>query len=207
MATSRFFEWFPLAALACWGALGLTRAFLFRARGVSVIAADRQRTTGRMLVDILALGCLLLWVYEVVAYAWPLGSHVGPAILTRSLVDSIAVKSFGTVIVCGALLLYAVALRDLGGSWRLGIDRTASGPLVTDGVYRWSRHPIYVAFDLVFVGTFLVLGRLMFLVLAVMWMVLMHVHMRREEDFLAHLYGDVYRNYCARVGRYLLWPW
>lgn len=191
---SRFFEWFQFGALACWGLLGVTRALLLRARGVAVIAADRERTRWQMVVDTFALACLLVWAYEVVAYAWPLPFHFGPMWLHDVLMESIAIKTLGAVFVSGAIVLYGVALRHLGESWRLGIDRTKPGSLVTDGVYRWTRHPIYVAFDLLFVGTFLVLGRLIFLVLALVWLPLLHTFMQREERFLADLYGDSYRD-------------
>lgn len=202
---SRFFEWFQFGALACWGLLGVTRILLLRARGVSVFAADCERTLWQMAVDTFALACLLVWAYEVVAYAWPLGFHVGPMWLHDVLMESIVIKILGAGFVSGAIVLYGVALCCLGKSWRLGIDRTNPGPLVTDGVYRWTRHPIYVAFDLLFVGTFLVLSRPIFLVLALVLLAFLHSYMRREERFLSHLYGDSYRDYCDRVGRYFSW--
>jgi protein-S-isoprenylcysteine O-methyltransferase Ste14 len=205
MAASRFFAWFQFGILVYWGTLGVTRALLFRARGVRVIVADRQRTFWEMLADVLALACLLVWAYEVVAYAGSFGFHVGPTRFGRILVDSITIKVVGALVVSTAVLLYAIALRHLGASWRLGIDRTAPGPLVTDGIYRWTRHPIYVAFDLLFVGTFLLHGCLIFLVLASVWIPLQHVFMQREERFLTQLYGGAYRDYCGRVGRYFSW--
>jgi protein-S-isoprenylcysteine O-methyltransferase Ste14 len=155
-----------------------------------------------MVVDSLALVCLLVWAYEIVAYAWRFHFHVGPVGLHRVLVGSTPINTMGAVVVSTALVLYAIALRRLGESWRMGIDRTAPGPLVTDGLYRWTRHPIYVAFDLLFVGTFLVLGRLIFLVLALCWIALLHSFMLREERFLAELYDGTYRDYCRHVGRY-----
>lgn len=202
---SRFFEWFQLGVLACWVLLGVTRILLLRARGVAVITADRERTRWQMAVDTFALACLLVWAYEIVAYAWPLRFHVGPKWLHDSLMESLAIKTLGAGFVSGAIVLFGAALRRLGKSWRLGIDRTNPGPLVTEGVYRWTRHPIYVAFDLLFVGTFLVLGRLIFLVLALAWLPLLHTIMQREERFLSRLYGDSYRTYCGRVGRYFSW--
>lgn len=166
------------------------------------MVADRQRTVWQMGADSLAFVCLLIWGYEVVAYAWRFGFHVGPTNLGRILVDSIVIKSVGAVVVSMAFLLYAVSLNRLGTSWRLGIDRTTPGALVTDGIYRWTRHPIYVSFDLLFVGTFLILGRLIFLIVALAWLPLVHAAMQREERFLTQLYGDAYRDYCRRVGRY-----
>lgn len=202
---SRFFEWFQFGALACLGFLGVTRILLLRARGVSVFVADWERTVWQMVGDTFMLGCLLLWAYEVVAYGWALRFHVGPMWLHDVLVQSIAIKSLGAGLVSGAVVLYGVALRCLGKSWRLGFDRTKPGPLVTDGVYGCTRHPIYVAFDLLFVGTFLVLGRPIFLALALVLLPSLHSYMQREERFLSQLYGASYRDYCGRVGRYFSW--
>ncbi|MCI0541440.1 MAG: isoprenylcysteine carboxylmethyltransferase family protein [Verrucomicrobiales bacterium] len=206
MVTSRFFEWFQFGALTCWALLGLTRAIQCHMRGGRVFAADRERTLSQKAVDILAFACLLAWAYEIVAYAWPFRFHIGPRFLGNVLVDGIAIKILGAVLVSLATLLYAIALRHLGASWRLGIDRIAPGQLVTEGIYRWTRHPIYVAFDLLFAGTFLVLGRFAFLLLALAWIPLLHVFMLREEHFLAQFHGAAYRDYCRRVGRYFPRP-
>ena len=203
---SQFFEWFPFGHLMCWGLIGLTKAIHSRVGGVRVFAVDRERTRWQRLVDLAACACLLFWAYEVIAHAWPLRLHIGPKSLGRVLVDGIAIKSLGAVLVSLATLLYAVALQSLGTSWRLGIDRVKPGRLITEGVYRWTRHPIYVAFDLLFAGTFLVLGQLVFLVLALVWIPLLHLFMLREEHFLVQLHGDHYRDYCRRVGRYFSVP-
>lgn len=202
---SRFFEWFQLGVLAGLGLLGVTQAIRLRAHGVSVIVADRQRTPGQMMLDGLALICLLVWAYEIVACGWRFDFHVGPMGLHQDLLKSTSWKTLGAVVDSLAVLLYSTAVRRLGQSWRLGIDRTTAGPLVTEGIYRWTRHPIYVAFDLLFAGTFLVLGRLIFLVLVLLWIPLLHTYMQREERFLSDLYGDSYRDYCGRVGRYFSW--
>jgi len=182
--------------------LGLMRALMLRARGVSVFVGDRQRTGWQMLADTVMVACLLAFAYEIIAYAWQLRFHIRPAVLDSSVLDSLASHALGALIVTGAVILFVIALRDLGASWRLGLDRSAPGPLVTGGVYRWTRHPIYVGFDLLFVGTFLLIGRLCFLVLALAWVPLLHAIMDREERFLTGLYGDAYRDYSRRVGRY-----
>jgi protein-S-isoprenylcysteine O-methyltransferase Ste14 len=34
---------------------------------------------------------------------------------------------------------------------------------------------------------------------------MLHEQVRREEPFLTQAYGDAYRDYCTRVGRYARW--
>jgi protein-S-isoprenylcysteine O-methyltransferase Ste14 len=158
----------------------------------------RQRCCGGLFV----LG-FLLWVYEAVAYAvsWPY--HLPPPGLHAVLMSSLTVKLVGLVVMAGGLLVYGLALLALGEAWRVGIDRTTPSLLVTRGIFAWSRNPIYVGLDGLIVGTFLVQGRLLFLGLALGLPMLLHVQIRYEETFLQDTFGEMYRGYCAHVGRYV----
>jgi len=185
--------------------LGIGRALVLYAHGGRVVVIDWQRSPVQMLADLLLFTCLLLWGYEVVAYAWPLRTHLVPAPLGTGLIDAVAAKVVGLVATLSGLLIYGLALRAFGASWRLGIDRAAPGSLVTDGIFAWTRNPIYVALDLLAIGTFLVMGRLLFLALGLIIVAMLHGQIRREERFLVEAYSDAYREYCARVGRYARW--
>jgi protein-S-isoprenylcysteine O-methyltransferase Ste14 len=137
-----------------------------------------------------------------VAWTWPLRTHVLPGTLGTVVVGAAAFRSLGVAVVSAGLVLHAAALWAFAESWRSGIDREARAALVTGGVFAWTRNPIYLALDLQAIGTFLVLGRLVFLALAMPIVILLHAQIRREERFLARAYGDAYREYCSRVGRY-----
>jgi protein-S-isoprenylcysteine O-methyltransferase Ste14 len=203
MTAVRFFECFQLAALTSLVCLGVGRAIGLYARGIQVVVVDRERTAAQGLSDLVAIVAMLVWGYEIVASACPLSFHVVPQPLGTVLVDALAVKVIGAVTVLAGLLIHGLALRALADSWRLGIDRNAPGVLVTRGIYAWTRNPIYVALDLQVIGAFLVLGRLVFLVTALLIVVTLHEQIRREERFLFQRYGDAYRVYCARAGRYV----
>ena len=205
MAATRFFDWFLLGALACLLGLAVWRASGLYARGVHVLVIDWQRSSREKLADLFAVLVVLSWFYETVAYAWPLGSHVFPARLAAVVVESVVVKALGVVVVCAGLLIFALALLGFADSWRIGIDRNTPGALVTGGIFARTRNPIYVALDLITCGTFLVLGRAIFLALALALAGLLHYQIRREEAYLAGKYGDAYRAYCARIGRYVGW--
>lgn len=203
MTLDRFFDWFQLAALACMLCLGMARAAMLRARGVRVVVVDWERTVPQMLCDLLLLSSLFALGYHVLAYSWPLpGAFVVPS-LGRVWIDGTAAKAAGALLLAAAVVIYGLALWAFGNSWRLGIDRQSPGCLVTTGIFAWTRNPIYVALDLVAIGTFLLQGRLIFLVLAAILVLMLHEMICREERFLRERYGQAYREYCARVGRYV----
>jgi protein-S-isoprenylcysteine O-methyltransferase Ste14 len=204
MTIARWFEWWQLIALAVLNLLGIVRGVVLYSRGIRVVAIDRRRTISQVLRDLILLVCLLLWFYESVADAFSF--RILPTGLYAMIVDAVSAQAVGAILMLGGLVVYALAIRAFGVSWRLGIDHERPGPLVTGGAFAWTRNPIYVALDLCVVGTFLIRGRLVFLVLAVGVVCLLHDQIRREESFLAEAYGHAYRDYCARIGRYVTWP-
>jgi protein-S-isoprenylcysteine O-methyltransferase Ste14 len=202
MTAAGILDWLLVAVVVfVWG-FGALRAVALYLRGVHVIAVDRQRTVLQGLQDLFALGALALLAYEAVAFAWPLSFHLAPRFLHAVLFDTLVLRALGAAMLLIALLLWSAAISAMDGAWRIGIDRKTPGALVERGVFAWSRNPIYAAFDLLAIGTFLLQGRLLFLVLALILMPLLHLQIRREESFLTQIHGEAYRDYCARVGRY-----
>jgi protein-S-isoprenylcysteine O-methyltransferase Ste14 len=178
------------------------RAFAMQRRGLRVIVVDWQRPLKDVLVDSLLIIVALPWLYFLVAEPLALSLAWLPNWLTTKLVDSLPVKVMGAVLILAAPVLFTAALRSMGTSWRIGIDREQPGPLVTGGLFAWSRNPIYLAFDLVAIGAFLIHGRVIFLILGAAIVLLIHAVVLREERFLEADYGEAFRNYRKRVGRY-----
>ena len=176
---------------------------MFRKRGLNVFASDSQRRPQQIAIDAAMALCLILWSYETSVNVWPaLRPPLWPEWLQKTLFSTPFSELAGALLIVTALFVYAVALRDLGLSWRLGIDRNAPGPLVTRGIYAWSRHPIYAAFDLIFLGSFLLQGTFAFLLLTLAIIPLLHAIMLREERFLLSALGEQYQHYKIRVPRY-----
>ncbi len=193
---------FALAALATLGVLGFGRAIALGAKGVSVVPIDRERRPHEMLADIAFLLSGLLWIYEVVAFAWPLDLQPARGALSAVILDSTTTRLLGTAAMLAGLLVYGLALQALGPSWRLTIDREKADKLVTHGIFARTRNPIYLGFTLLAVGSFLLLGRLILLLLALVFVVYFRHLIAREERFLGGHYGERYLEYCKRVGPY-----
>ncbi len=76
--------------------------------------------------------------------------------------------------------------------------------LVSDGPFRFSRNPIYVALTLMYAGIGVAADALWAFVLLVPLLVIMHVGVVvREERYLEGKFGEAYRRYRDSVRRWL----
>ncbi len=105
------------------------------------------------------------------------------------------------------MLAAAVLAAALGRLRRAGTAVEPWRPstaLVTDGVYRLTRNPIYLAMGLLYLGLALALDSVVALVLLPPLLALVQVAVvSREERYLEGKFGDDYRRYRASVRRWL----
>jgi protein-S-isoprenylcysteine O-methyltransferase Ste14 len=165
--------------------------------GITGIVVHRAPTSIQRLVS--AVG----GAYAVAALGWSVAyARLGPGALgvrpTPAPLLALAIALLAT-----SLLIMMVAQRQMGASWRVGIER-ARTDLVTGGLYRLVRNPIYTAllftiagFALLTLSPWTVLG-------AGQGVVMVLLQARLEEEHLFATHGDEYRAYAARVGRF--WP-
>jgi len=202
----RFFDLFQLASLAVFALIFSGRSLQLHARrGVSPIRIARGKPLPDALLEGLLVIALPVWLYEVLAFAWPLPWHLVPESLGTAVLDSEPARALGALLVGAGLALFALALAAFGDGWRVGIDTDRPGELVTRGVFKISRNPIFVFMNAYALGTFLLSGRLVFLLFALLAAAALHAQIRREEAFLEEAHGEAYRAYRAATPRYLLW--
>lgn len=115
-----------------------------------------------------------------------------------------------TMFVVGLLLFWlsaALAIwarQALGNDWAHAADFQiiAGQKLVISGPYAFIRHPIYVAFLLMFVGVELVVASwLVVLALPIAWFVTWQS--KKEEQLLAQAFGAAYQDYACRTSMFL----
>jgi hypothetical protein len=82
-------------------------------------------------------------------------------------------------------------------------ERGSAAALVTTGIFARSRNPIYLSFDLLFFGSFLIHGRVVLLIVTIALVTFLHIQILREERFLGTVYGDHFADYRRRVRRYI----
>jgi protein-S-isoprenylcysteine O-methyltransferase Ste14 len=76
--------------------------------------------------------------------------------------------------------------------------------IVTTGLYRFSRNPIYIAFVVFTLSFTFFANDLWFVIFAVVLFFPLHFGVvKREEVYLEAKFGDSYRDYCRKVRRWL----
>ena len=198
-----FQNWIQISILCGLAVLGFGRAIILKAQKTRVFVLDAQMTKTQFFNGVFFSICFLAWIFESFSYGLSLNYHIPLAVLDKLIIRHSVLKLSGMIVLIFGLAIYAMALYSFRDSWRIGIDRDKPGELITTGVFRYSRNPIYVSLDLLILGTFLLQGRLVFLILFVCLAVSLHIQILQEEDFLIQTYGDAFLSYCSKTGRYI----
>ena len=107
----------------------------------------------------------------------------------------------GAGMVLGSQLVRSYAMMQCGESFNhyIQVQRKENHVLVTDGIYRWFRHPSYTGFYYWSIGTQLLLhNRLSTLLFAVAGWKFFAQRIPFEEKWLIKLFGDEYYDYVQR---------
>ena len=140
---------------------------------------------------LMGFGGLLLY------FLWP------PALEWTLLPTPAGLRWGGATVAALSVLSTWWVFRTLG----LNVTRTSktrdNATLVTTGPYRFVRHPFYVNVALAFGALSLVTRSWWFVAWIVPALILLAVRTRREEANLEARFGDAWRAYAARTGRFI----
>jgi len=87
-------------------------------------------------------------------------------------------------------------------SWRVGIDFNSETQLITQGIFKFSRNPVTLSFNLMFLGSYFLTQEIMMILLFLVNLILLHLQVLQEEKFLKSRDIEGYPEYTNRVGRY-----
>jgi len=112
--------------------------------------------------------------------------------------------------ICGGVIILAGLILTATGAWTFKRADTPVRPfeqattLVTAGVYRYTRNPMYLGLLIMLIGAWIALGKLSpLLIIPVFFFVIREGFVLPEEEFLEKIFGDQYRNYRSRVRRWV----
>ena len=101
----------------------------------------------------------------------------------------------GSPIYLSGLILHTI-------SW-VNVAISPSGKPVTKGLYRYSRHPMYVSFPLIFIGTSIASASWLFLLLSIVLIITHFYNGTIEERECLEVYGKAYREYMSKTPKWI----
>ncbi|MGB0872672.1 MAG: methyltransferase family protein [Solirubrobacterales bacterium] len=116
--------------------------------------------------------------------------------------DSIQPLGLGIGVLGLALTLWAQAA--MGNSWRIGVDEGERTDLVTSGAFGLVRNPIFSAMIVFSIGLLLAVPTFVSVIAFASLMIALELQTRKvEEPYLLVAHDPEYREYAARVGRFV----
>jgi protein-S-isoprenylcysteine O-methyltransferase Ste14 len=156
-----------------------------------------RNADGSVLMTIIRIGGLILWLSPFVYLVnpdWMAWSKIGLPEWVRWLG-----VGMGVLCVLGIYWLFV----SIGS----GITSTSATrkehKLVTNGIYRWIRHPLYTVGSSFIVSFGMMADNWFIAMFGILAFILMAIRMPKEEANLIEKFGDEYREYMKRTGRFL----
>jgi protein-S-isoprenylcysteine O-methyltransferase Ste14 len=185
-----------LAAVIFFTGIGISSYFRRKADRDTGEKISRS-VDGSVMMNVIRIGGLILWLSPLVYLInpeWMAWSKLGLPEWTRWLGVGI-----GVLCVFGIYWLFS----SIGS----GITPTSATrmehKLVTNGIYRLVRHPLYSIGSSMFVAFGMMADNWFIAVLGVLAFIGMAIRTPKEEANLIEKFGDEYREYMRRTGRFL----
>lgn len=152
---------------------------------------------GKVILSLRAIGGLGLWL-ALLAYVIFPGSMAWSML---SLPSPLRWMGAGIAILNVPLLSWV--MHSLGKNITDTVFIRANHTLVTTGPYRWVRHPFYVVLFGSFIALSLVSANWFLGLMTLLFFFVLIKRTDREEAKLIERFGDAYRQYMQRTGRFL----
>jgi protein-S-isoprenylcysteine O-methyltransferase Ste14 len=113
-------------------------------------------------------------------------------------------------VLIGSAVMLIGAIVNFAGAGLFMRHRTAIIPhkpasrLVTTGIYRWTRNPMYLGIALLYCGLAILFDSILALLLLPFVLLIIQTQViAKEEAYLERAFGEEYRAYKSRVGRWI----
>ena len=167
-----------------------------RRRRQTWMVVDRVSALERLLVALMSVGLFfILAVYVLTPWLSWADYHLSPRGTRRA-------GGVGAAILAVAVWVFWRSHTDLGRNWSPSLQIREGHTLVTEGVYRSIRHPMYASLWLWGIAQTLLLQNWVAAWASIVLILPMYIlRVPREEQMMLEQFGEAYRVYMNRTGR------
>ncbi len=113
------------------------------------------------------------------------------------------IRTLGILIGFAGVTIFGISVYTMRDSWRAGIPNNDKTTMITDGIYSISRNPAFVGFYLTYIGILLTFFNWILLAFTIFSIMILHIQILKEEEYLPMVFGNDYIKYKSRVRRYI----
>lgn len=197
-----FLSIFPFTGFIFLATSLVWRIVYLRRKGIKVSSKSGEKPKILFFLYLVFGLIFLVWIAELATLAFQFSISVLSEFLIKSLLNFQWLRYAGIILIFFSLVFWILTLLDFRFSLRFGLDDKNLGKLITRGVFSKSRNPFFLSIDLFFVGIALFHPSIFFLGMALLTLVSIHFFILKEEKFLRKHYGEAYKKYQKKVGRY-----
>ena len=110
-------------------------------------------------------------------------------------------RNIGILLGVLAVIIFALATITMKNSWRVGIPEEKT-TLITNGIYKWSRNPAFVGFDLLYASICFIFFNIPLVLVSIWAAVMLHLQILQEEEHMLSMFGREYEEYKKCTMRY-----
>lgn len=100
-------------------------------------------------------------------------------------------------------IIFLISVITMKNSWRVGISKNDKTKLITNGIYKISRNPAFLGFDLMYIGITLLYSNIFTIIFSLFAVIMLHLQILEEEKYLEKNFKDEYKVYKSKTNRYL----
>ncbi len=100
-------------------------------------------------------------------------------------------------------ILFLISIITMKNSWRAGIPSEDKTEFISNGIYKISRNPAFLGFDLMYISICLLYCNVFTLIFSLFAIIMLHFQILQEEKYLEKTFGEKYITYKNKVFRYI----
>ena len=174
---------------------------IWKRTGVNPISLSKKKSTYHLINSLFKFIVFLIGL-NIFSYLFfdSLYRFTGPF---TSIKRPFLAQFIGLSLTILSLLIIIIAQNTMSNSWRIGIDEKAKTPLITTGIFIYSRNPIFLGVQICLLGLFLITPNLLMLILLILGISCIHIQVKFEEDHLRKVHLSKYEEYKKKVSRWI----
>ncbi|MCL2772957.1 MAG: isoprenylcysteine carboxylmethyltransferase family protein [Oscillospiraceae bacterium] len=151
-------------------------------KNMSRTESDKGSTT--LISIVMGIAFILIFISPVLDYFKIGGIYI------------VWVRCFGVLLGAGGLVIRYAAFSTLGRFFTRILREAENHELVTNGIYKYIRHPGYLSDIMIFIGASMAMGNLICIIVILISFVIAYTYrIKAEEKMLIGIFGEKYVQY------------